>query len=456
MVEIGLASHTGRIHSRNEDFVYHGPTPHGYVGIVCDGMGGHQAGETAARLAAQAIYTFLNEASPKESENLVRDALLHANQSILSYAQENPNQKNLGSTAVVALLTSDNTLIYGNVGDSRLYLYQKGNLQLLTQDDSLVQQMLNAGIISPEQALHHPQKNVLSQTLGQNPAPIPHVKKQRINRNSIVLLCTDGISNALSREEIQTILSQPTKNLNELAEALVRKAIQQGGYDDSTVLLLAPPFKKATFASLMNLKLPPPKYLIGGAIGLVVLVILIFFFTRSRPTANPAGEQVIVLSDDTTQTPDTTSPYIPEGESEEVAFSSSPPSPVSPPTELPASPSSPPLPTPEKPPKSPERSTYLVYTIQKGDNLNQIAKAFSVSREELRKINNLRSDNIQAGKKLKIPVQSIQTHTVKEKETLSSIARRYHTTLEAIRKANGLENEKIRSGQKLTVPVVKK
>ncbi|MCX7605980.1 MAG: Stp1/IreP family PP2C-type Ser/Thr phosphatase [Bacteroidia bacterium] len=461
--EVGLATHPGRVRTHNEDYAYHGPTPHGYVGIVCDGMGGHEAGEVAAHIAAEAIYQFLLETPPADPEVLLRDALLCANQRIILYAQENPSQKNLGTTAVVALLTPKE-LIYGHIGDSRLYLFEKGNLHLLTQDDSLVQQMLDSGLISTEQALHHPQKNVLSQSLGQHPAPTPHIQKRSLSPKGVVLLCTDGLSNALSKDEIQAILLQKDLSNQQKADALVEKALQQGGYDNITVLVLLPASKRATFVPSMNIKLPPQKYLIGGGIALVVLLLLIVAFSRRRPSpAAPSDAEMIVLTDDTTQTDTTTAPSLPtDREGEEVTYlpSSSPTPPLtpsSPPTELPTTASS--HPTPSSPPptssSSKEPKTFT-YTIQKGDNLTQIAKSFSVSREELRRLNHLKEDNIQAGKKLKIPVKAIYTHTVKEKETLSSIARKYNTTIEAIKKANDLSDEKIRAGKKLTIPVVKK
>ncbi|GIV22612.1 MAG: LysM peptidoglycan-binding domain-containing protein [Bacteroidia bacterium] len=456
MVEVSAATHPGKVRQENEDFFYHGPIPQGYVVIVCDGMGGHAAGEVAARIAAETIYQFLQEAPPTPPEDLLKDALLAAHHRILLYAQANPHHKNLGSTAVVVLITPQEVL-HAHVGDSRLYLYNKGQLSLLTHDDSLVQELLRGGLISPEQALHHPQKNVLSQCLGQSQGtPEPHVAKCPLPRKGIFLLCTDGFSNALSQEEIIDILADNTLNLAQKAEKLVEQAVAQAGYDNTTVLLVCPPTKTATFAGKMNLKLPPQKYLIAGAIALAVMLIGIWVFARKSAASStpPTDGQMIILSDSTAADADTTAALsAPEPETQEE---------VSPPMPLPATPTPPPSePSVPKvsssPPKSsPISGTYFPYTIQKGDNLTQIAKAFSLSKEELRKANNLKDDNIQAGKKLKIPVKSVHTHTVGKGETLSAIARKYATTVEAIKRANQLEDEKIRLGQKLTVPVVKK
>ena len=458
MVSIGLATHPGKVRPNNEDYAYHGPTPHGTVAIVCDGMGGHEAGEVAARLVAQATYEFITQSPGTDLEALVRDALLHANQRLLLYAQEHPQHKNLGSTAVVALLTPER-LVYAHIGDSRLYAYDGKQLRLLTQDDSLVQQMLSSGLISAEQALHHPQKNVLSQSLGQYPPPTPHVGSYPITRRNAFLLCTDGLSNSLSQEELQTWFAGKHPDPQASVEALVQKALEQGGYDNITALLLIPPAKSHTFGVPMKFKLPPQKYLIGGGIAIGVLLLAVGFWVRKRPKSPDAGGAEVIVIDDSAAT-DTVRSLTEVPMEAEEPYEVVSPAPPPPPTQLPAV-AEPSAPSPKaSPTASPKTSTtsaaIFEYKIQPGDNLTQIAKAFSVSREQLRQLNNLKTDNIQSGKVLKIPVQATHTHTVQEKETLTSIAKKYRTTVEAIRRANGLEDEKIRKGQKLIIPVVKR
>lgn len=466
MVSVGAATHPGRVRSNNEDYFFHGPVPQGYIGIVCDGMGGHEAGEVAARLAAQAVYDFLREAQPtNDLEALLRDAILAANHRILLHAHAHPTGKAPGSTIVAVLLTQTH-IIYGHVGDSRLYVYAGDDLVPLTQDDSLVHQMLSSGLITAEQALHHPQKSILTQSLGQQPAPTPHIGRQPLRKGVTYLLCTDGLSGALSREEIIAILSRPDlTSLQAKADALIQQANENGGYDNITVLLLQPPAKSPTFAGHMKLKLPPQKYLIGGGIAIAVILILLLVFMRGRSSSRTDGTGEIIILDDTKSN----SESLPASDySESGALSTEDPSmpvsplPASPPTELPSateshstrSTSSPSV--ENKTSDSRDRKVTFDYTIQKGDNLRKIAEIFGVSLSELRQVNTLKDDNIQAGKKLKIPVKAVHTHTVKEKETLSSIARKYDTRIEAIKRANGLQDEKIRQGQKLIIPVVKK
>lgn len=454
MVKVGAATHPGSIRSSNEDYFLHAAVPQGYVGIVCDGVGGQVGGEVAAHLAAQAVYDFLREADPStDPVSLMHDAILFANQRLILQGEHYPSGKAPAST-IVAVLVMGRELIYGYVGDSRLYLYRKGELELLTEDDSLVQRMVTSGVLSPQQALQHPQKNVLTQSLGQQPPPTPHVKRIRVVPGSIYLLCSDGLSNALSREEMMEVLGDTSLSLQEKAEALVRRANQQGGYDNITALLLEPPAKTSIFAQLMNLRWPPPKYLIGGGIGMAVILLFALVIMRSRRTASsePQGEILIIENGKV----DTAASVPPVEETEpqppEEIHSFSPP--LSPPTELPALAEAP----ASKPQKAstPSEKKYFEYTIRKGDNLRKIAEIFDVSVRDLRQANSLKDDNIQAGKKLKIPVRSLHTHTVKEKETLSGIARRYGTRVEVIRRANSLESDKLRAGQKLIVPVIKK
>lgn len=463
MVTVGAATHPGRVRTTNEDYFYHGPVPQGYVAIVCDGMGGHDAGEVAARIAAEAVSQFLQEAPPNQNlEELVRDAILFANQRILLQLQPGQSGKFPGSTIVVALATKSD-LVYGHVGDSRLYAYAKGTLTLLTEDDSLVHQMLQSGVITAEQALHHPQKNILTQSLGQQPPPTPHVKRFPLRKAQLFLLCSDGFSNSVSKEEIIAVLeAHDIPSLQEKADILVKKANENGGYDNITIVLFQPAPRSATFVPLMNFKLPPQKYLIAGGIAVAVLLLLFLVFSRSKKSSatSPSGE--IVIIDSTMSSPvetlSTTSAeeVMPPPTPEEVLPQPVPP--PNPPQEASISPEQKPkasVSPKETRPAAKDKKTFD-YTIQKGDNLHKLAEIFGVSVAELRQLNGLKDDNIKEGKKLKIPVKAVHTHVVKEKETLSSIARKYDTRVEAIRRANDIENAKIRVGSKLIIPVVKK
>ena len=467
MVEAALVSHPGRVRTENEDYAYHGETPHGYVGIVCDGMGGEAAGEVAARIAAEAVFQYLLQAPAADPTQLLKEAIQAAQDRLLQVAQQNPQYQKFGTTIAIALI-KDHLLSYAHVGDSRIYLYSRQTLTLLTEDDSLVQQMLREGLITPEQALHHPQKNILSQCLGPHQNPTPHIGQTKLRPKDIVLLCTDGLSNLLSQDELVSQLTQHA-TLSAAAENLVAQANRQGGYDNITVLLLRAPSKTPTFA--LSMKLPPTKYLIAGGIGLVVIILLVVAFSRgSSPTPTDSND-VIILTDSTEAggAPPTASegnlPAPPETEPlppppNEATLASAPPSETpQPPTETktPTKTSTKTSTTSSSKPSSPSTSktTTIEITVQKGDNLTQIAKAFRTTRSSIQSANHLASENIRAGQKLSIPVKGIQIHTVQKGENLSKLSREYHSSIEAIRRANNLsDKDEIKAGQKLKIPIL--
>jgi PPM family protein phosphatase len=471
MVEAALVSHPGRVRPENEDYAYHGQTPQGYVGIVCDGMGGAAAGEVAARVAADAAFEYLLSASPElDPPQLLRQAIQAAQERLLQVAQQHPQYQNFGTTIAIALI-KNNMLYHAHVGDSRIYLYSRATLTLLTEDDSLVQQMLREGLITPDQALHHPQKNILSQCLGPNQQPTPHVGQARLRSGDAILLCSDGLSNLLSQEELVAQLTQaPT--LSAAAESLVAQANRQGGYDNITVLLLRPAAKTPTFA--LPMKLPPTKYLIAGGIGLAVVILLVVIFSRSSPSAPEAGDSDVILLTDSTETQSASEAAPPASEgvpappdngygtpSEQVP----PPPPVAetpqPPTETQsASKTSTKTSTSSSKSEKSGASTHnkastIEIIVQKGDNLTQIAKAFHTTRSAIQNANGLSSDNLRAGQKLSIPVKGVKTHTVQKGENLSKLARQYQSSIEAIRRANNLsDKDEIKAGQKLRIPIL--
>jgi serine/threonine protein phosphatase PrpC/LysM repeat protein len=459
MVEVALVSHPGRVRTENEDYAYHGETPHGYVGIVCDGMGGEAAGEVAARLAAEAVFQYLLQAPAADPTQLLKEAIQAAQDRLLQVAQQNPQYQKFGTTIAIALI-KDHLLSYAHVGDSRIYLFRRHTLTLLTEDDSLVQQMLREGLITPEQALHHPQKNILSQCLGPHQNPTPHIGQTKLRPKDIVLLCTDGLSNLLSQDELVSQLTQHA-TLSAAAENLVAQANRQGGYDNITVLLLRAPSKTPTFA--LSMKLPPTKYLIAGGIGLVVIILLVVAFSSRGSSPTPTDSNDGIILTDSTEAggaPSTASggslPAPPETEPLPPPPNEATPA-SAPPSETPQPPTETKTPTSSSKPSSPptSKTNTITITVQKGDNLTQIAKAFRTTRSSIQSANHLTTENIRAGQKLSIPVKGIQIHTVQKGENLSKLAREYHSSIEAIRRANNLsDKDEIKAGQKLKIPIL--
>jgi len=236
--EVGNATDVGRLRKVNEDYYGAIKTLNGDIVLVCDGMGGHAGGETASRLAVEAIAAFLNVRIYPEPQQALSDSIVHANRVILDYAAEHPELKGMGSTCVALLLTND-CCYYGHVGDSRIYLYSRNRLQQLTRDHSFVQSLVEAGAISRKDAEHHPRKNEVTNVLGLDRMELPSLCKEPFNprQGDIMLLCSDGLTGMVSDAEIVEVLRMENSLYNK-AKELVKRANQAGGLDNITVQLV--------------------------------------------------------------------------------------------------------------------------------------------------------------------------------------------------------------------------
>ncbi|MFN3420832.1 MAG: Stp1/IreP family PP2C-type Ser/Thr phosphatase [Armatimonadota bacterium] len=207
---------------------------------VADGMGGHAAGEVASKLCLQvlvshlltAIQDWLNFGEPNWHEAL-KSAVTEANRQVFAEAQAMRN--NMGTTLTVALLCG-NKVIFANVGDSRGYLLQSGKLRQITKDHSLVQQYVDAGILTPEQARWHPQRNIITQAVGIEPTVQVDIFEETLRPNDLVLVCSDGLVDMVDDSEIERVLlSEP--DLASAAKTLIRLANEAGGDDNITVAM---------------------------------------------------------------------------------------------------------------------------------------------------------------------------------------------------------------------------
>lgn len=218
--------------------------------VVADGMGGHAAGEVASRITVEAIQEYLalrddegestwpfgfNSRYSMEG-NLLSTAIKKANERVIRAVQNRPELKGMGTTVVAALFDAERaTLVH--VGDSRCYLFRRGDLRRLTDDHSWVQEQVNAGILTPEEATSHPLKNVVTRALGGSLNVLPDLLEVPFEAGDSFLLCSDGLTGMMADDEISAILA-----LEGLAEprvrALVDLANDRGGVDNITVLLI--------------------------------------------------------------------------------------------------------------------------------------------------------------------------------------------------------------------------
>ncbi len=235
----------GRVRKVNQDaFQLH---PELNMWVVADGMGGHAGGEVASRLAVETIGPYVQQHQAKNSslttadrEKTLQEALEAANQTIRTHARDHPEYSGMGTTAVVLQISEGPPYqaTIGHVGDSRAYLIQGETMKLLTRDHSLVEERVELGILTREDALTHPLRHVLTKGLGIESKVEPSVQTQSIEPTDTVLLCSDGLTKMMDDDEFLAVIRQHSHSLEEACQQLVGKANELGGKDNITVVLV--------------------------------------------------------------------------------------------------------------------------------------------------------------------------------------------------------------------------
>ena len=244
---------TGKVRSVNEDSMTTFDSPNGRVVVVCDGMGGQNAGDVASQLAVTVIQDILSDntfPSPKEA---ITRSIIAANQAILRRASLDESLSGMGSTCVMVII-KEGKVYYGSVGDSRIYYISNGMIRQLTKDQSYVQTLVDEGRITQEAAEHHQDKNQITNALGIENMTPPVVCQMPIapEPGSVFLLCSDGLSGMINNNAILTTLSNSNVSLNERAQQLVSLANAAGGLDNITVQLIEFPMGTAEMGVTYN------------------------------------------------------------------------------------------------------------------------------------------------------------------------------------------------------------
>lgn len=210
------------------------------IGIVADGMGGHNAGEVASDIAVSNLKELWQTAdrldSPELAERWLRTNVAIVNEKIYEHAKNHEECNGMGTTIVAAICTDIFATIV-NIGDSRCYLLNDSGFKQLTDDHSLVNELIKAGQISPEDAEIHPRKNMLLKVMGTEVTTDMDITTITFEEGDMLLLCSDGLSNKVSNEEMTTILKS-TSNLNEKANTLIELANQYGGEDNISLAII--------------------------------------------------------------------------------------------------------------------------------------------------------------------------------------------------------------------------
>jgi len=239
---------TGMVREHNEDCFL--VVPESGVAILADGMGGHLAGEVASAMAVEQVIQHLLQAfagarpdkqrsldgrSP-ESSALV-EAIKTANAAIHAASMAKPEQAGMGTT-IVAATFSDQRLTVAHVGDSRLYRYRHGVLAQVTEDHSMVQELLRRGLITPEEARTSVNRNLVTRALGVDPAVEVDINEHPFEDGDVYLLCSDGLNDVLTDEEIAAKLAESGGNLTAAAKQMVSEVNARGGPDNVSIVLI--------------------------------------------------------------------------------------------------------------------------------------------------------------------------------------------------------------------------
>lgn len=249
-LEIANLSDTGRKRPHNEDSTV--TVPELGLAVVADGMGGYKSGEVASAIAIKAILDQVSSVLPtikagavdkstglSLASMLLRDSIRIANAHIFRVAHEVPQCQGMGTT-VLATLFFDDRFSVAHVGDSRLYRFRDDLLERVTNDHSLLQELIDRGFYTPEQAAENTPKNLVTRALGVDQAVEVDVKDVPCQTGDIYLLCSDGLNDMVKDEEIRLTLSKYGANLSLAASELIRMANDNGGKDNVSVVLVRP------------------------------------------------------------------------------------------------------------------------------------------------------------------------------------------------------------------------
>lgn len=239
-------SHIGLVRQMNQDsFAMHTELVPWRLLVVADGMGGAPAGDVASKLAAETVSRVIVDkfrSDPGHPEDVLRDAIQSANDTIWETANNTEEYVGMGTT-LVATLYNDEQVFFANIGDTRGYIYQSGTLRQVTRDHSLVAELVRRGQLTEEEALHHPQRNVVTRSLGTAKHSDPDVDVQTWAPGDVLMLCTDGLSNIVSAGELEERLARVAQaerqsDVEGIAEELIQLALHRGGPDNITLVLV--------------------------------------------------------------------------------------------------------------------------------------------------------------------------------------------------------------------------
>ena len=230
MSKVYQATNVGKVRKNNEDSLI---VIEPKIFVVADGMGGQAAGEVASKTLVDTVKNFLPPIPEPLDEEILTKSILKANAQILKMAQENKSYRGMGTTATI-LHIYKNRAYYAHIGDSRLYRVRNKNLEQITEDHSYVETLVRRGELTPEEARVHPMKNILTQAVGADENISVDSGNLRLDTEDVFLLCTDGLTNMVTDEDILKILIESENP----ADDLIQAALNGGGHDNISVIVV--------------------------------------------------------------------------------------------------------------------------------------------------------------------------------------------------------------------------
>jgi protein phosphatase len=240
-MRISAKTDVGKVRPNNQDSYAAGEFQNGVTWVVvCDGMGGYRGGNIASSAAVKTISeritgSYRENMTSSSIKNLLVTSITNANFEIFDMASANEELKGMGTTVVAALITKK-AIYIAHAGDSRAYLAADGKLRQITKDHSVVQELVDSGEITREQAMDHPQKNLITRALGVEEIVKVDFTVEDIKGDETLLICTDGLTNEVTEDEILRVLSE--KPFEEVADTLVDMANENGGNDNITAVAI--------------------------------------------------------------------------------------------------------------------------------------------------------------------------------------------------------------------------
>lgn len=244
VLETVSRSDAGMVRSHNEDAVYLNSTLG--LAILADGMGGHNAGEVASGMVTTLLGSELGKAFSRQgphlldserAQHMLKTEIARANHAVYQAAQSQPQYAGMGTTLVMALFY-DNAMTVAHIGDSRLYRLRGEEFLQITRDHSLLQEQIDSGMLTPEQARHSKNKNLVTRAVGVDPSIEPEIRDYATLAGDIYLLCSDGLNDMVEDEEIGMTVQMLAANLELAATQLVQMANDNGGRDNVSVILV--------------------------------------------------------------------------------------------------------------------------------------------------------------------------------------------------------------------------